>query len=207
MHSSPLKASPRGTPSQRGKTPAGPSSTPKENGKVVANKFQTTFTTSLSIPVGSIPIDTSELPVPSKTATVPSEDGMVPKRAPRKSKTDALAAMHIDSNSEDEDVIMESQAAIWSREDGPSVPVPVPASFDLLSVRTERRRSEPKMVQPRPFGLEDCPTYYPTQSQFADQMLYIRSISKEAEKYGICKIVPPEGWHMPFVTDAKVTSS
>ena len=35
----------------------------------------------------------------------------------------------------------------------------------------------------------------------------IRSISDHAKNYGICKIVPPESWKMPFTTDTEVTSS
>ncbi|KIR97687.1 histone demethylase JARID1 [Cryptococcus deuterogattii 2001/935-1] len=29
-------------------------------------------------------------------------------------------------------------------------------------------------------------------------MAYIDSISQQGKKYGMCKVVPPEGWHMPF---------
>jgi len=32
-------------------------------------------------------------------------------------------------------------------------------------------------------------------------MAYIDSIAPEAKAYGICKIVPPEGWRMPFVLE------
>jgi histone demethylase JARID1 len=34
-------------------------------------------------------------------------------------------------------------------------------------------------------------------------MAYIDSIAPEAKKYGICKIVPPEGWQMPFELDTE----
>ena len=56
----------------------------------------------------------------------------------------------------------------------------------------------------RPFGLEDCPVFYPTVDEFKDPMAYVRSISTTAQNYGICKIVPPVGWKMPFVTDTEV---
>eukprot|EP00976_Prorocentrum_cordatum_P036898 750607-Prorocentrum_minimum.AAC.6 len=42
------------------------------------------------------------------------------------------------------------------------------------------------------------PSYYPTLEQFADPYAYIAFIRPEAEKSGICKIVPPEGWTVPF---------
>jgi histone demethylase JARID1 len=35
-------------------------------------------------------------------------------------------------------------------------------------------------------------------------MAYIRTISDRANAYGICKVVPPVGWKMPFVTDTAV---
>lgn len=35
-------------------------------------------------------------------------------------------------------------------------------------------------------------------------MAYIRSISEKAINHGICKVVPPVGWKMPFVTDTEV---
>lgn len=35
-------------------------------------------------------------------------------------------------------------------------------------------------------------------------MAYMERIAPEAKKYGICKIVPPPGWHMPFELDTDV---
>lgn len=55
------------------------------------------------------------------------------------------------------------------------------------------------------FELEDCPIYHPSQEEFKDPLKYIQSISPEAQHYGIIKIVPPEGWNMPFVTDTEVS--
>ncbi len=42
------------------------------------------------------------------------------------------------------------------------------------------------------------PVFFPTQEEFEDPLKYISSIREVAEKYGICKIVPPEGWNPPF---------
>jgi histone demethylase JARID1 len=36
-------------------------------------------------------------------------------------------------------------------------------------------------------------------------MSYIRGIAPQAREYGIAKIVPPETWRMPFVTDTEVS--
>eukprot|EP00985_Skeletonema_marinoi_P019812 scaffold11489_cov78-Skeletonema_marinoi.AAC.4 len=49
-----------------------------------------------------------------------------------------------------------------------------------------------------PFG----PTFYPTKEEFSgDPLIYLEKIRSVAEKYGICKIVPPEGWNPPFSVD------
>mmetsp|Transcript_20142 Transcript_20142/g.43750 ORF Transcript_20142/g.43750 Transcript_20142/m.43750 type:complete len:705 (+) Transcript_20142:103-2217(+) len=43
------------------------------------------------------------------------------------------------------------------------------------------------------------PTFYPTVEEFSgDPLLYLEKIRSVAEKYGICKIVPPKGWNPPF---------
>lgn len=70
--------------------------------------------------------------------------------------------------------------------------------FDLNTVRTEAPRYTPPRDSPRMFGLEECPTFYPTVEEFADPMEYITSIGPQGRPYGIAKIVPPEGWRMPF---------
>ncbi|KAI7828357.1 JmjC domain, hydroxylase-domain-containing protein [Kickxella alabastrina] len=60
-------------------------------------------------------------------------------------------------------------------------------------------------LQPRShiFGLPEAPTFYPTAEEFADPLAYIQSIRPLAEKSGLCKIVPPEGWSPPFSLDTK----
>jgi histone demethylase JARID1 len=83
-------------------------------------------------------------------------------------------------------------------------PIPVSPILDLSSVKTRSPRNMQSDGSKRPFGLEDCPAFYPTVDEFKDPMAYVRSISTTAKNHGICKVVPPAGWKMPFVTDTEV---
>ncbi|WVW78729.1 hypothetical protein I302_100689 [Kwoniella bestiolae CBS 10118] len=82
-------------------------------------------------------------------------------------------------------------------------PVVVHPPFNPASVRQEAPRYPAPRTTPRLFEIDECPTYYPTEEQFKDCMGYIASIADDARPYGICKIVPPEGWKMPFVLDSE----
>ena len=44
-------------------------------------------------------------------------------------------------------------------------------------------------------GVADAPVFRPSEKEFRDPMAYIRSIRPEAEKGGICTIVPPPSWN------------
>lgn len=53
--------------------------------------------------------------------------------------------------------------------------------------------------QPAPLCVPGGPTFYPTVEEFeGNPLTYISKIRPQAEKYGFCKIVPPEGWNPPF---------
>ncbi|KAF9941972.1 hypothetical protein BGZ65_000313 [Modicella reniformis] len=56
----------------------------------------------------------------------------------------------------------------------------------------------------RIFGLRDAPCYYPTADEFLEPLKFIENIRPEAEKAGICKIIPPEGWKPAFALDTEV---
>eukprot|EP00879_Flechtneria_rotunda_P018201 GHRR01019091.1.p1 GENE.GHRR01019091.1~~GHRR01019091.1.p1 ORF type:complete len:153 (+),score=35.02 GHRR01019091.1:179-637(+) len=50
----------------------------------------------------------------------------------------------------------------------------------------------------RALALPQCQVFRPTAEEFSDPLKYISSIRARAEGYGICKIIPPEGWAPPF---------
>jgi [histone H3]-trimethyl-L-lysine4 demethylase len=171
-------------------------------------KPSTSFTTSLSIRVqGAVPIYTDEPddPLPRPSTDLPQQP--IPtgtKRAPRKSKTDALVALHTHARSLS---IGQDDSGFHDTENNLShtnPPISVSSSLDLSSVKTPRRTPVPPRTTPRPFDLQDCPVFFPTMEEFKDPMAYIRSISPRAINFGLCKIVPPQEWQMPFVTDTQV---
>ncbi|KAJ4479141.1 jumonji superfamily protein [Lentinula aciculospora] len=212
MHGSSTATSPRGTPSRRGKSPKSSTTpSPAQSSSVsffpeAPNNSTNSFFSCISIPVeGAVPVGNvsapEKLPTPDLEATPSAGES---KRAPRKSKTFALAALN--SHVRDDLVDVDETATLSALEEKyrQSAPIPVNPALDLSTVKTNSPRhfSHPKSIQ-RPFGLQDCPEYFPTAEEFLDPMAYIKSISAEAEEYGICKIVPPEGWKMPFVTDTE----
>ena len=78
--------------------------------------------------------------------------------------------------------------------------------MDLSGVSS---KSQPKIVRrdatrTRPHGLQQAPTFRPTEEEFRDPMLYMQKIRAEAGKYGIAKIVPPPSWAPSFAIDTKV---
>ncbi|KAJ7068692.1 PLU-1-like protein-domain-containing protein [Mycena amicta] len=191
---SPSTPTPRGTPSRRGK-----SATPSTSSRIVNKHPAATFYSCISIPVeGAISVNPSDENRPQDDSGSVSDSS----RAPRKSKTEALHAIKTRSVSVglDDDDAPENVLAEKYRNAPPLVPYsPV---LNLATVKTVSPRPDSlPHKDPRPFGLEDCPTFYPTADEFKDPMAYIRSISDRANAHGICKVVPPPDWKMPFITD------
>ncbi|XP_061530863.1 lysine-specific demethylase 5B-B isoform X2 [Phycodurus eques] len=60
------------------------------------------------------------------------------------------------------------------------------------------------MIQPRPDEFKpppECPVFEPSWEEFADPYAFINKIRPIAEKTGICKVRPPQGWQPPFACD------
>ena len=46
-------------------------------------------------------------------------------------------------------------------------------------------------------SLPEAPTFYPTMEEFQDPARYVRSVLHKINQYGMCKVVPPDGWTPP----------
>jgi len=79
-----------------------------------------------------------------------------------------------------------------------------------LDLATVERREQSNMPVERPkknrmFGIPEAPSYFPTEEEFRDPMEYMRKIAPEGSRYGIVKIVPPEGWNPTFAINTEVS--
>lgn len=209
MHGTSPATVTRGIPARRGKSPRFSSDGPSYfgSGTLPANHSNrgNSFVSCLDIPVqGAVPID-RDLQRNSLTADTAQATPSESKRAPRKSKTDALVALNNQARSpspsvDDIDVCEDLTSKYRNLP-----PISVMPHLDLSTIKTSTPRLPPNAIRPlRPFGLTDCREFYPTMEEFKDPMAYIKSIYAEAVNYGICKIIPPVDWKMPFVTDTEV---
>ncbi|KAH8984229.1 PLU-1-like protein-domain-containing protein [Lactarius akahatsu] len=195
----------RGTP-RRARTALADTTTPLDSptSLPVAPKPPTTFISSLEIPVqGAVPIPQTPGTAKSSpfssacTSTAPS---------PRRPLTEALAALQSAAHADGADDAPPPAPTLFQPD---AAPLPAAPRLDMSTVRTpplSRRApgsAQASSPKERPFGLEDCPAFYPTPEEFRDPMSYIRAIAPRAREYGIAKIVPPETWRMPFVTDTE----
>ena len=61
---------------------------------------------------------------------------------------------------------------------------------------------ESKFIKMENSGLiEMADVFYPSEADFADPLAYIAKIRPIAEKFGVCKIVPPQNWNPKFCLD------
>lgn len=50
----------------------------------------------------------------------------------------------------------------------------------------------------------EAPTFYPTEEDFLDPLEYIDKIRPTAEKFGICKVVPPANFKVSIIYDINI---
>ncbi|KAL2825965.1 PLU-1-like protein-domain-containing protein [Aspergillus cavernicola] len=79
------------------------------------------------------------------------------------------------------------------------------APLDLLTVERRAQPNAPREPtnRVRPHGLQEAPTFRPTEEEFRDPEAYIRKIAPEGRKYGICRVIPPENWQPTFAIDTE----
>jgi len=78
--------------------------------------------------------------------------------------------------------------------------------LDLSTVERRGQPDAPRETGPklsRPHGLQEAPTFRPTEDEFRNPMDYIKRIAPEGRKYGIVKIIPPDGWNPDFAIDTE----
>lgn len=75
------------------------------------------------------------------------------------------------------------------------------------SISTVKRRSQSNATRqkPRPFGLDEAPTFRPSDEEFKNLMKYISSVAKEGSEYGVIKIIPPAEWRLSCAIDKTVS--
>jgi histone demethylase JARID1 len=54
--------------------------------------------------------------------------------------------------------------------------------------------------------IPEAPVFRPTEEEFADPLAYVARIRPVAERYGICRIVPPPSWSPPKALDVAALS-
>lgn len=74
-------------------------------------------------------------------------------------------------------------------------------SIDLIFFRTDKqvnnKRKSSEKVASKKKSLKDsadqldAPTFYPSEEDFKDPLEYFEIIKPVAQKYGICRVVPP----------------
>ena len=65
----------------------------------------------------------------------------------------------------------------------------------------ENSKLETKLATLSDRPIPDAPVFRPTAAQFRDPLRYVASIRREAEPFGICKIVPPRGGKVESAVD------
>ena len=60
--------------------------------------------------------------------------------------------------------------------------------LDLSTLKMDFDPAEEIPKTQRPMGLQEAPTYWPSEKQWVDPLGYIQSIAEEGKKFGIIKV-------------------
>lgn len=80
----------------------------------------------------------------------------------------------------------------------------MPLDLTSVEMRGQATASRETSKRIRPHGLQEAPTYRPTEEEFKDPFKYLQQIAPEASQYGICKVIPPDSWSPDFAVDTEV---
>jgi histone demethylase JARID1 len=72
---------------------------------------------------------------------------------------------------------------------------------ELYRMALENSKLETKLATLSDQPIPEAPVFRPSAEEFRDPLRYVASIRKEAEAFGICKIVPPVGWKVDCAVD------
>ncbi|KAG8039876.1 hypothetical protein G9C98_000605 [Cotesia typhae] len=81
-----------------------------------------------------------------------------------------------------------------SSADAPKVARKLSAKAKKNAEMADKLKFFPKMEEKGEARLVDAPTFYPSEKDFQDPLEYIDKIRPIAEKYGICRVVPPSNF-------------
>jgi [histone H3]-trimethyl-L-lysine4 demethylase len=67
-------------------------------------------------------------------------------------------------------------------------PIRTAPALDLSALKLDYDPTIEVPKTKRPMGLQEAPTFWPNEKEWADPLAYIQSIAEEGRKYGIIKV-------------------
>jgi [histone H3]-trimethyl-L-lysine4 demethylase len=68
-------------------------------------------------------------------------------------------------------------------------PLRTTSALDLSTLKLDHDPSMEILKAKRPMGLQEAPTFWPNEKEWADPLGYIQTIADEGKKYGIIKVI------------------
>lgn len=69
----------------------------------------------------------------------------------------------------------------------------VSASLPAFAASASSSKSS-SLTAKNPRSVGEVPTFHPTREQLQDFTSYLSDCSRNSKDYGMCRIIPPEGW-------------